>query len=100
MVKFAQGSPLNFKWRTKKFYTPVPINPAVAKVDCDSYSPNPVFKLYSDGVLKHTQTVTNSDSFRLPSGYKGQEFEAEITGSVAVNEICVYESAREIGSNA
>ena len=100
VVKFAQGSALNFKWRTKKFYTPSPINPAVAKVDCDSYSPNPVFKLYSDGVLKHTQTVTNSDSFRLPSGYKGQEFEAEITGSVAVNEICVYESAREIGSNA
>jgi hypothetical protein len=54
-------------------------------------------KLYADGVLKHTQTVTNSDIFRLPSGYKAQEFEVEITGSVAVNELCVYESQEEIG---
>ena len=97
VVKFAEGSALNFKWRTKKFYTPRPINPAVAKVDCDSYSPNPVMKVYADGVLKHTQTVTSSDAFRLPSGYKGQEFEVEVTGSVPINEMCIYESAAEIG---
>tara|TARA_B110000208_G_scaffold29973_1_gene39427 strand:- start:457 stop:2094 length:1638 start_codon:yes stop_codon:yes gene_type:complete len=97
VVKFASGASLNYIWRTKKFHTPRPINPAIAKVDCDSYSPNPVMKLYADGVLKHTQTVTNSDIFRLPSGYKAQEFEVEITGSVAVNELCVYESQEEIG---
>ena len=54
-------------------------------------------KVYADGVLKHTQTVTSSDAFRLPSGYKGQEFEVEVTGSVPINEMCIYESAAEIG---
>ena len=97
VVKFATGSSLNFSWRTKKFYSPRPINPAVAKVDCDSYSPSPTFKLYADGVLKHTQTVDDSNVFRLPSGYKANEFEIELTGSTAINEFCVYESAEEIG---
>lgn len=99
LVKFAEGStPQSFVWRGKKFYTPRPINPAVAKVDCDGYSPNPTFKLYADGELKHTQTVTNSNTFRLPSGYKAHEFEIELAGSVSVNEVCVYESAEELGA--
>jgi hypothetical protein len=99
LVKFAEGSSAsNFVWRGKKFYTPRPINPAVAKVECDGYSPNPTMKLYADGVLKHTQTVTNSNTFRLPSGYKANEFEIELIGSVPINEVCVYESAEEIGA--
>lgn len=99
LVKFAEGStPQSFVWRGKKFYTPRPINPAVAKVDCDVYSPNPTFKLYADGELKHTQTVTDSNTFRLPSGYKAHEFEIELAGSVSINEVCVYESAEELGA--
>lgn len=99
LVRFAEDSAAsNFVWRGKKFYTPRPINPAVAKVQCDSYSPNPTMKLYADGVLKHTQTVTNSNSFRLPSGYKANEFEIELSGSVPINEVCVYESSEEIGA--
>lgn len=99
LVKFAEGSSLqNFTWRGKKFYTPRPINPAVAKVECDNYSPNPTFKLYADGVLVHTQTVTSSNMFRLPSGYKANEFEIELAGSVPINEVCVYESAEELSA--
>ena len=99
VVKFGEGASfLDFIWRGKKFYSPRPINPAVAKIDCDSYSPSPVFKLYADGVLKHTETVTSASIFRLPSGYKANEFEFEITGSVPVNEVCLYESAEEIGA--
>ena len=97
VVKFGEGNDLGFTWRTKKFYTPRPINPAVAKVNCDSYSPNPTLKLYADGVLKHTQTVTDGEVFRLPSGYKASEFEVEVSGSVPINEMCVDESAGEIG---
>jgi hypothetical protein len=99
LVVFAEGSSTeNFTWRGKKFYNPRPINPAVAKVECDSYSPNPTFKLYADGQLMHTQTVTDSYTFRLPSGYKANEFEIELSGSVPINEVCVYESSEEIGA--
>lgn len=98
VVKFAAhaSSKLGYTWKSKSFYLSRPINPAVAKLNCDSYSPNPTFKLFADGTLKHTQTVTDSNTFRLPSGYKANEFEVEISGSVPVNEVCVYESSEEI----
>jgi hypothetical protein len=97
VYKFAQGADLSFTWRTKKFYVDRPINPGVAKVECESYSPAPTMKLYANGVLKHTQTISNGDLFRLPSGYKEHEFEIELSGSVPINQVCVYESAGEIG---
>ena len=68
----------------------------MGKVDCDSYSPNPTLKLYADGTLKHTQTVTNDGLFRFPSGYKAKDIEVEVSGSVAINELCIYESAEEV----
>ncbi len=97
VVKFAGGANLDMTWKSKKFYTQRPINPGVAKLECESYSPAPTFKLFADGSLKHTQSVTSSSLFRLPGGYKSHEFEIQIEGSVSVNEVCVYESAEEIG---
>lgn len=98
VVKFATASSVQAAtWKSKKFYSARPLNPAIAKLDCDAYSPTPTFKLYADGALKHTQTVSDGSLFRLPSGYKANEFEIQIETSVAVNEVCVYESAEEIG---
>jgi hypothetical protein len=54
-------------------------------------------KLYADGVLKHTQIVADNNIFMLPSGYKAQDFEVELSTRLAINEFCVYESASEIG---
>lgn len=101
VVKFASGSNKNFTWRSKKFYTPRPINPAVAKVDCDTYGSGITFKLFVDGSASeaHSQIITSSTPFRLPSGYKGKEFEVQVQGSVPINEVCVYESVEEFGSD-
>jgi hypothetical protein len=41
------------------------------------------FKVYADGVLRHTQTVNGHDIFRLPSGYQALQYEIELSG---VNE--------------
>lgn len=94
--KFASGTNLSYTWKSKKFYAQRPINPGVAKVQADAYGSGITFKLYADGALKHTETVTSDSLFRLPSGYKGHEFEIELSGSDPINEVCVYESAREI----
>lgn len=97
VVKFATAATnQNFVWRSKKVYSPRPMNPAIAKVDCDSYSSATSFKLFADGVLKHSQSVTNNSIFRLPSGYKAKEFEVQLEGSLPVNEVCIYESAEEM----
>jgi hypothetical protein len=94
--KFASGSSLSYTWRSKKFFTQRPVNPGVAKVQADSYGSGITFKLYADGALKHTETATSDSLFRLPSGYKANEFEIELSGSDPINEVCVYESAAEI----
>ena len=94
--KFAAGTSLSYTWRSKKFYAQRPVNPGVAKVQADSYGSGITFKMYADGTLKHTETVTSDSLFRLPSGYKAHEFEIELSGSDPINEVCVYESAAEI----
>lgn len=53
--------------------------PSAAIVECEVY---PVtYKLWADGVLVHTQTVIDSEPFRLPSGYLAQEFQREYTAT-------------------
>lgn len=97
--RFSKGTTnKQFKWKSKKFHVRRPICPAVAKVDCDSYgSAGDVrFTIWADGQNKMQKDITSNDLFRLPSGYKANEFEVEIRSRVPVNEFCVYESAEEI----
>jgi hypothetical protein len=96
LKKFVQGSAKRtYTWKSKEFYTNRPISPGVAKVSAESYN-SLTFKLYADGSLKHTQTVTDSEIFRLPGGYRAKSFEIQLEGTDIVNEVCVYESPQEI----
>lgn len=81
-------------WRSGKFVSDVPITPTAARVDAEGY---PVtFKLYADGVLKHTQSVASGLPFRLPAGYRGRAFEVEVAGIVEVRRVVVGESMEEV----
>ena len=96
LKEFAQNATKrSYSWKSKVFYTNRPISPGVAKVSADSYS-SLTFKLFADGSLKHTQTVVNSNIFRLPGGYKAKSFEIQLEGTDTINEVCVYESPQEI----
>lgn len=93
---FASSSSVrSYEWKSKQYYTNRPISPGVAKVSADSYN-SLTFKLFADGSLKHTQTVANSEIFRLPGGYKAKLFEIQLEGTDTINEVCVYESPQEI----
>ena len=54
------------------------------------------FKLYADGVLKHTQTVTSNEPFRLPGGYLSNLYEIEIISDIPVTRVSVAESIFEL----
>jgi hypothetical protein len=96
LKKFGRSSSARtYTWKSKDFYTNRPICPGVAKVSADSYS-SLTFKLYADGSLKHTQTVTSDGIFRLPGGYRAKTFHIILEGTDPINEVCVYESPREI----
>ena len=87
---------MSYTWRSAVFEMGSPMNPACAQVVAKAYPAT--FKLYADGVLKHTQTVTTSDPFWLPSGYRARYLEIEISGTAEVLAVHVASSPQELKS--
>ena len=88
-----RGDPLTFTWRSKIFTMPVPTSMSFAKVSALSY---PVTaKIYRDGSLLHTQTVTSRSPFRLPAG-QGRDWEMQVEGAYEVFSVAVAQSGAEM----
>lgn len=95
IVKWAAGSTSQtYTWKSAVFELTTPSNPGCAQVVARSYPAT--FKLYADGVLKHTQTVTSSNPFWLPAGYRARFLEVEITGTAEVLAVHVASSPQEL----
>ena len=54
------------------------------------------FKLYADGTLVHTETVQSDEPFRLPSSVMYKRCFFELTGYLAVTEICLANAVEEL----
>jgi hypothetical protein len=55
-----------------------------------------VFKLYADGVLVVSRTVTDDKPFRLPSGYLARYVEIELQGQIEAQEVRMATSIMEL----
>lgn len=91
----ADNDKLSYTWRSAIFEMPAPENKACAQVVAKSYPAT--FKLYADGVLKHTQTVANADPFWLPSGYRARYYEVELSGTAEILSVHVADAMEELG---
>jgi hypothetical protein len=97
IVRYDKGNTnLQYLWRSKIYEAPTPVNFGVAQVIADAYGDGVEFKLYADGVLRHTETVTSTNSFRLPSGYIARDFYVELRGSTKVTLVAVAQSPQEL----
>lgn len=85
-----------YLWKSKVFEHPHQINFGVAQVLCDSYGSGVVFKIWADGVLRHTQTVTNKDPFRLPSGFLARDWYVQVEGTSDILAISVAQTPVEL----
>jgi hypothetical protein len=82
--------------RSKQFRAAAPMNFGCAEVVADTY---PVtFRLFADGVLKHTQAVTGRDPFRLPSGYRALDWQMELETTGAVQGCVLATSMTELST--
>jgi len=63
-------------------------------VEADAY--NVTFKIWADGVLKHTQTVTNDNVFWLPSGIVASYLEIEVSGTTKIQKVSIASSPQEL----
>ena len=90
------GAALEFTWKSKVFYKQFPTQMACAKLLTEATGSAPVtFKLWADGALIHTQTVTDSQPFRLPSGIH-TNWQFEVSGTSSVQAIVMGGSMAEL----
>jgi hypothetical protein len=82
------------KFKSKVFRFPRPENFGAMEVVADAY---PVtVKVFADGALKHTQTVTSRNPFRLPSGFSALDWQIEAESSLPVQLINMAGTMQEI----
>jgi hypothetical protein len=90
------GAALDKTWKSPRYLFDTALCPAAARVDAASY---PVtFKLYGDGVLRHTETVASKRAFRLPAGYRAFAFEYEVSGTPDIRRVAVATSMADLGA--
>lgn len=90
----ADSADMTYTWKSAVFELTTPVNPGCAQVVAKAY---PVtFNLYVDYQLKFTKTVTSNNPFWLPSGYRTQYLEFEVTGTSEVLSIQVASSPQEL----
>lgn len=86
-----------YTWRSGKLRFPKLINLGAALVEANSYT-DITFRLYADGVLKHTKVVQDGKPFRLPGGYLSNIYEVEIVGVDRVTGASVAENIFELAA--
>lgn len=97
IVMLDKGTSLKtYSWRSKIYESPNFVNFGAGQVVADSYSTSVTFKLYGDGSLRHTQAVTSSEPFRLPSGYMAKDWYIELEGSTKVSMVAISQSINEL----
>ncbi len=92
--KWDAGAALTTTFRSKVFHQPRPV-PAFGCAEVVGSYPC-TFRLYADGVLKHTQTVANASPFRLPSGYHGQDFQIEVATTGDIQLVAMAHTMQEL----
>lgn len=94
IVKWDGGAAGTFTWKSRKEILPMVTNFSFGQILASAYPLTA--KIYADGVLKHTATVTSELPFRLPAGFKSRYWEVEISGSGRVFSAQMAESGEEL----
>lgn len=77
---YDESNKLIYTWRDRVYALPSYTNFGAFRIHAASYS-NLTVKIFGDNTLVHTQVVTSSAPFRLPSGFRCREWQVEISGT-------------------
>lgn len=79
LYEFDAGDALDAKWKSKKFRQPM-VNLGAFKIGGATGSST--VKILADGTEVFAQNVEHNKGVRLPAGFRPQEYEVEISGTV------------------
>jgi hypothetical protein len=96
--KWDAGTALTTTFKSKLFHQskPTPSFACAQVTGGHSVGTPAMFKLYVDGALIHTESVTSSEPFRLPAGYLGVDFQIEVTTTTNIQAVAMAHSMREL----
>jgi hypothetical protein len=95
LYQFAGGTEQTAKWVSREILLPKPLNFGFAQAACVGIW---TLKFYSNDqsgalVLRHTKTLTGNDRFRLPDGFKSDNWKVSIEGTGRFERLKVAETA-------
>ncbi len=94
IVRWDRGSSLTFVWRSGTYRLAAPANMACAALDAEAY---PVtVRVYADGNLILTKTVTDRGAWRLPAGFEAYDWSFEVEGAAKVTRFAMATSISEL----
>lgn len=94
IVRFDAGNPLTFRWRSKIFRMPFSLNMGFGQVVAAQY---PItLRVFADGQLRQTKTVTSREAFRLISGFRGSDWQFEVEGTSRTTQVNISTSIEEL----
>lgn len=85
---------LEYEWKSKPVFTPRAVNMAAAKIIADAYPVSIDF--YVDNVKRYSKVVGSIRAFRLPSGFRGEEYEVVVRGIRRVSEVIMATTMAEL----
>lgn len=94
IFKLGGGDPFVPVWRSKRFAFPEAIGFGWMRASGPITAPVTV-RLYVDGNLIHTATLTNREPTRVPA-VKGMRWEIEIESVSQVTEVCLAQTQPEL----
>lgn len=98
VVKWDAGATLmTATFKSKVFHQATPMLFSAAQVIATDYT-GVVVKVYADGVLRHTRTVTKRAPFRLPTGYQATDWQVEVSSQSPkpITAVLLATSMREL----
>lgn len=101
LYQFAGGTETACSWRSREIVTNHPVNLGVAHVVCEGewlvrfYAHEKVNGVYALN-LKHSQVLTETETFRLPAGFLSDRWKVGVAGTGRMREIRVAETAAEL----
>lgn len=103
LSKWDAGAPQAYNWVSKVFTMPHPVNMGCAQVLASSYPLSITISASTDGTSNPDTmstvgvfTVSDSRPFRLPSGFLAREWQVQLSGTTAVQEVFLATSMSEL----
>ena len=95
VYQFAGGAAGSFTWNSGEYVAPTPINFSCGYFDGAG---SITLTVFADGVLKHTEALTNIKQFRLPAGFTARKWDFKLSGTGVARALHISDSMMELAS--